>query len=53
MLRITVRIHPSSGATRTLPPFCADSTSMPVTTLAVRIRAFCASTGPGGRYILG
>ena len=31
------------------PPLCANSGSMPVTMLAVRIRAFCVSTVPGGR----
>jgi hypothetical protein len=49
----TARCHQSNARD---PPICADFGSMPVTTLAVQIRAFCASAsradGIAG-YVLG
>jgi len=37
-----------TGTTRAFPPLCVDFGSMPITRLAVRIWAFCASMSRAG-----
>jgi len=37
-----------TGTTRAFPPLCVDFGSMPITRLAVRIWAFCASISRAG-----